>query len=162
MPNYRRLWVQGGTYFFTVNLVDRSRRLLVERIDTLHACVHAVRRDHPFEIVAWVVLPDHLHTLWALPEGDCDFATRWMLIKQGFSRRVTAGERVCASRAGKDERSIWQRRYWEHLIQDDDDLRNHIDYIHFNPVKHGHALKALDWPHSSLHSYVRRGVLPRD
>ena len=160
MSDYRRMWVPGGTYFFTVNLADRSRRLLVERIDALLRSVDAVRRDHPFETVAGVVLPEHLHTIWTLPGQDRDFATRWMLIKQKFSRCVPPGERVSTSRARRTERGIWQRRYWEHLIRDERDLRNHIDYIHFNPVKHGHVARVCDWPHSSFHRFVREGVLP--
>ena len=131
--------VPGGTYFFTVNLADRSSRLLVDRIDALHASVREVRRTRPFENVAWVVLPEHLHAIWRLPAGDADFATRWMRIKQSFSCRIPRGERVSASRLRKGERGLWQRRDWEHSIRDDDDLRHHIDYIHFNPVKHGHA-----------------------
>jgi putative transposase len=125
----------GWRLFFTVNLADRSRCVLVERIDLLRECVHGVRRDHPFEIVAWVVLPEHLHAIWTLPEEDHDFAPRWMLIKQSFSRNLVAREHVSPSRQRKGERGIWQRRYWEHLVRDECDLRNHIDYIHFNPVK---------------------------
>jgi putative transposase len=161
MSDYRRMWVPGGTYFFTVNLADRSRRLLVERVGALFKSVDAVRRDHPFEIVAWVVLPEHLHTIWTLPEEDLDFATRWMLIKQKFSRCVPPGERVSTSRVRKMERGIWQRRYWEHVIRDERGLRNRIDYIHFNPVKHGHVARVADWPHSSFHRFVREDVLPR-
>jgi putative transposase len=154
------MWVPGGTYFFTVNLADRSRRLLVERIDALRTRAHAVCRDHPFETVAWVVLPEHLHTVWTLLEVDRDFATRWMLIKQKFSRRMPPGECVSASRVRKTKRGIWQRRYWEHLIRDEWDLLNHIDYIHFNPVKHRCVSQVRDWPHSSFHRFVREGVLP--
>ena len=160
MPDYRRLWVPGGTYFFTVNMADRSRRLLVERIDALRASVAAVSVAHPFASFAWCVLPDHLHTVWALPPGDPDFATRWMLIKAGFSRRIASDEQVSPSRYKHRERGIWQRRYWEHLIRDERDLRNHIDYIHFNSVKHGYVSQVSDWPHSSFHRFVRDGVLP--
>ena len=94
-----------------------------------------------------------------LPREDADFATRLMLIKQGFSRRVPAGERISASRASKGERGLWQRRYWEHLIRDDADFERHVDYIHFNPVKHGWAQRAADWPHSSIHRLIRDGVI---
>ncbi len=160
MSNYRRMRVPGGTYFFTVNLADRSSRLLVDRIDALHASVLEVRRTRPFEIVAWVVLPDHLHAIWRLPQQDSNFATRWMRIKQSFSRRILRFERVSASRMRKGERGLWQRRYWEHAIHDERDLRNHIDYIHFNPVKHGHAVRASDWLHSSFHRFVQAGLLP--
>ena len=162
MSDYRRLWVPGGTYFFTVNLADRSRRSLVDNIDALRLSVYAIRAAHPFETIAWCVLPDHLHVVWTLPPGDDDFATRWMLIKAQFSRRIENGERLSASRRKHHERGIWQRRYWEHLIRDERDLQNHIDYIHFNPVKHGWAQRPRDWPHSSFHRFVREGGLPAD
>jgi putative transposase len=162
MSEYRRLWVPGGTYFFTVNLANRSGRLLVERFDALRDVVCTVRHAHPFDVVAWVVMPDHLHALWTLPEDDRDFARRWMLIKQGFSRGVPTGERVSASRRRTGERGLWQRRYWEHRIRDERDLRNHIDYIHFNPVKHGLSARVADWPYSSFHRFVRQGRLPAD
>ena len=122
LMRYRRALIPGASYFFTVNLADRSARLLVERIADLREVVRDVRRAHPFEIVAWVVLPDHLHAVWTLPDGDADYATRWGLIKAGFSRRIPKGERIRASRARKGERGIWQRRFWEHLIRDDRDL----------------------------------------
>ena len=159
---YRRAYIPGGTYFFTVNLADRSSRLLVERVDTLRDVVRDVRQRHPFEIVAWVVLPDHIHTIWKLPAGDADFSTRWALIKAGFSRCIAPVENVNRSRATKGERGIWQRRFWEHLIRDEDDLARHVDYIHINPVKHGHTAKASEWPWSSIHRYIRNGTLTAD
>ena len=149
-------------YFFTVNLADRSRRLLVERVDLLRDSVRQVRSAHPFTIVAWVVLPDHLHAVWMLPPDDADFSTRWMLIKAGFSRRVEGGESIRESRRIKGERGIWQRRFWEHQIRDDDDLQRHVDYVHINPVKHGHANRASDWPYSSIHRYIRAGEMAVD
>jgi putative transposase len=106
-----------------------------------------------------VILPDHLHALWVLPPNDADFATRWALIKGGFSRGVPANERIGSSRRSKGERGIWQRRYWEHLIRDDDDYARHVDYIHYNPVKHGHTKRAVDWPHSSIHRFIENGTL---
>jgi putative transposase len=159
---YRRAHAPGGTYFFTVNLAERNRRLLVEHVDTLRDVMRGVRERHPFRIDAIVILPDHLHALWTLPEDDADFAARWSLIKAGFSRRVPPGERVSPSRAGKRERGIWQRRYWEHQIRDDDDYARHVDYIHWNPCKHGHASRPADWPHSSFHRYVEAGILVPD
>jgi REP-associated tyrosine transposase len=159
---YRRAKTSGGTYFFTVNLADRSRRLLVERIDDLRSTVRIVKRRHPFEIVAWVVLPDHLHAIWTLPRGDADFSSRWMLIKAGFSRRIEGGESIRESRRLKGERGIWQRRFWEHQIRNDDDLRRHVDYVHINPVKHGYANCAADWPYSSIHRCIRAGELAAD
>lgn len=110
---YRRADAKGGTYFFTVNHAERQLRLLVDHVAVLRAAVKEVKRRHPFHIDAFVVLPDHLHAIWTLPEGDADFAMRWMLIKAGFSRHIAKGERRNASRIGKGERGIWQRRYWE-------------------------------------------------
>jgi putative transposase len=162
MPECRRLWVPGGTYAFTVNLADRSRRLLSERFDVLHDATCVVRRRHAFEIVAWVVMPNHLHAVWTLPDGDHDFALRWMLIKQRFSRAMPAHERITASRLRKGERGIWQRRYWERLVRNERDMQNCIDYIHFNPVKHGMAARVVDWPYSSFHRFVLNGWLPED
>lgn len=156
------MWVPGGTYFFTVNLLERRRRLLVERIDALGRAFRSTQADRHYTMVACVVLPDHLHCIWTLPEGDADIANRWRQIKSTFSRELPADERRSQRRLAKGERGIWQRRYWEHLIRDERDLRHHIDYIHFNPVKHGHVARVRDWPHSSFHRYVERGLLPGD
>jgi putative transposase len=162
MPNYRRVRVPGGTYFFTVNLLERRRSLLVERISDLRAAFLTAHRARPFEVIAIVVLPDHLYCLWRLPEGDTDNVNRWAQIKSGFSRRIPAVERRSAVRLARRERGIWQRRYWEHLIEDDDDLRHHVDYIHYNPVKHGHVRRVCDWPYTSFHRWVRDGRYPMD
>jgi putative transposase len=162
MANYRRNFAVGGTYFFTVNLADRRRTLLTEHIGLLRASFRSVRARHPFTIEAAVILPEHLHTIWTLPDGDADFATRWRLIKSTFSRNLAPREAVSASRAAKSERGIWQRRYWEHTVRDDDDFARHLDYIHFNPVKHGHAARVHDWPYSSFHRWVRLGAYPKD
>ena len=136
MTDYRRNFISGGTFFFTVNLAERHLRLLTEHVEKLRTAFRETRQRHPFEIDAIVVLPDHLHALWTLPEGDWDFATRWQLIKAAFSRGLPTGERVSRSRAAKGERGIWQRRYWEHTIRDANDFARHVDYIHINPVKH--------------------------
>ena len=162
MPNYRRAWVPGGTYFFTVNLLERRRTLLVDRVDVLRHSFAAARAARPFDIIAIVILPDHLHCVWQLPPGDDDHATRWRHIKTAFVKQVPCDERRSLRRHIKAERGIWQRRYWEHLIRDERDLRNHIDYIHFNPVKHRYVSQVRDWPHSSFHRFVREGVLPID
>ena len=121
-----------------------------------------VKQAHPFEIVAWVVLPEHTHAVWSLPLGDSDYSMRWNQIKGGFSRRITKGERLSKSRSAKRERGIWQRRFWEHLIRDDHDLERHVNYVHYNPVKHGHAGRALDGPFSPFHRFVRCRWLPAD
>jgi putative transposase len=159
---YRRTRVAGGTYFFTVNLAERSRTLLVDHVEELRESVRVVRQNHPFVALAWVVLPDHMHAVWELPEGDGDCATRWMLIKSGFSRGIPKMEWVKESRRKKGERGLWQRRFWEHLILDAEDLQRHVDYAHFNPVKHGYVKRASDWPYSSIHRYIRRGWLADD
>lgn len=159
---YRRTHLPGGTYFFTVNLAERSGTLLVDRIEDLRRAVRVVKERHSFEIVAWVVLPDHLHAICTLPAGDGDCATRWMLIKSRFTRCIEKGERVRASRLRKRERGIWQRRFWEHVITTEESLPRHVDYVHINPVKHGHAMRASEWPYSSIHGYVRRGWVPED
>jgi putative transposase len=162
MTNYRRNPIPGGSYFFTVTLDDRCSRLLIDHIDVLRAAFRHVLARHPFTVAAIVVLPDHLHAIWTLPEQDADFALRWRLIKSGFSRALPGGEPVSRSRAEKGERGIWQRRYWEHTLRDDSDVERHFDYIHYNPVKHGHVHQACDWPYSSFHRMVRLGVYPRD
>jgi putative transposase len=161
MRRYIRANIPGATYFFTVALEDRRARWLVEHVDLLRDSVAQVKARHPFTIDAMVVLPDHLHALWTLPPDDADFATRWMLTKQGFARRLRAAVDLQA-RGVKGERVLWQRRYWEHLVRDDEDFARHVDYIHFNPVKHGHVGRAVDWPHSSFHRHVRQGTLPAD
>ena len=159
---YRRAQVNGGAYFFTVNLAERRQSLLVEYIDVLRKVVGMVKERHPFTIDAMVILPEHLHAVWTLPPGDDDYPRRWMLIKTGFSRHIPHGERRSASRASKGERGIWQRRYWEHLIRDEGDFARHVDYIHFNPVKHGHVSRAANWPYSSIHRCIEAGMIGRD
>jgi putative transposase len=162
MTNYRRYRVKGRTYFFTVNLLERKRRLLTEHIDTLRDAFRTVKQAHPFQLDAIVILPDHLHCLWTLPEGDDDFSLRWRQIKSAFSRAIETGERRSKSRKAKHERGIWHRRFWEHVIRDERDYAKHVDYIHFNPVKHGYVDKVKAWPYSSFHRFVRLGVYPVD
>jgi putative transposase len=163
MTDYRRPKSPGATWFFTVNLAERhGNRLLVERIDLLRQVFREVKAHHPFAIDAVVVLPEHLHCLWTLPVDDADFATRWALIKAGFSRQIPAGEGRSPSRVVRGERGIWQRRYWEHRIRDERDFERHVDYIHWNPVKHGWVKRVVDWPHSSFHRFVRQGLYPAE
>jgi putative transposase len=162
MPNYRRVWVSGGTYFFTVNLLERRRTLLVDRIDALRASFRVVHARRPFQMIAAVVLPDHLHCIWKLPADDADNATRWRHIKRLFAHSVEAAERRSDTRIARKERGIWQRRFWEHLIRDEADLCHHIDYVHINPVKHRLVPRVTDWPWSTFHRYVRAGILPAD
>jgi len=162
MTNYRRNFVPAGSYFFTVNLAERNSRLLTDNIEELRAAFRYARARHSFTIDAIVVLPDHLHAIWTLPEGDADFAMRWRIIKAVFSRSLPAREQISQSRLRKGERGIWQRRYWEHTLRDERDVARHVDYIHFNPVKHNLVTKVKDWPHSSFHRMVRLGVYPED
>jgi putative transposase len=159
---YRRANVEGGTYFFTVNLADRNSDLLTEQIDDLRGVMAKVKQAHPFTLLALVVLPEHLHAIWRLPPGDADYPLRWSLIKSGFSRQQDRGERIGSSRRSKRERGVWQRRYWEHKIHDEADLARHVDYIHFNPVKHGWVSNTVDWPHSTIHAYIERGLVTPD
>lgn len=163
MPDYRRVWHPGGTYFFTVNLLRRGgNRLLILHIEHLRSVVAQVRKAHPFRIHAWVVLPDHLHAIIELPEGDVDYATRWRLIKMGFSKGIPNDEYRTRIRERRGERGIWQRRYWEHLIRDEQDYRAHRDYVHINPLKHGLVERVADWPYSTFHRLVENGIYPED
>jgi putative transposase len=162
MPNYRRANAGGGTYFFTVNLADRNSRLLVEQIGLLRTAFQSVKNALPFRTQAIVVLPEHLHAIWTLPEGDADFSTRWKRIKATFSASLPPGQRRSTSRGNKAERGIWQRRFWEHLIRDERDFSAHVEYIHYNPVKHGHVRAVAHWEHSSFHAYCRRGTYAVD
>jgi putative transposase len=162
MPNYRRHQVPGATYFFTVNLHDRREDLLVAQIDTLRAVVRDVKRRQPFHIDAWVVLPEHMHCLWTLPEGDTNYSTRWKNIKARFARAQPATEYRTPTRIRRDERGIWQRRFWEHTIRDEADYAAHVDYVHYNPVKHGLVKTVAEWPYSTFHHYVAMGIYQPD
>lgn len=162
MTHYRRNWILGGTYFFTVVAANRASAPLVDHINDLRLAFRTVRAELPFEIDAIVILPDHLHTLWTLPQRDSDYAVRWKKIKAVFSKCMPDNESRSASRVAKGERGIWQRRYWEHTIRDENDLRAHCDYIHFNPVKHGYVRAACDWPHSTFRQYADTGTYPMD
>ena len=161
--DYRRAWHPGGTYFFTVNLLQRQGNdLLTRNIGLLRNVVKAVRRRHPFKIHGWVVLPEHLHCVIELPPGDADYATRWRLIKMEFSKALPRTERLSAVRARRGERGVWQRRYWEHLIRDERDYRAHMDYVHINPVKHGLVKAVADWPYSTFRRLVAEGIYPEN
>ena len=163
MPNYRRYRMAGGTYFFTVNLLERyPNDLLVRGIDALRSAVRGVLKTRLFHIDAWVVLPDHLHCIWTLPPDDSDVTTRWRSIKQTFSKTLPAVERRSDVRVARGERGIWQRRFWEHVIRDEADYAAHMDYVHINPLKHGHVARVADWPYSSFHRLVEAGVYAPD
>ena len=161
MVNYRRNRIPGGTYFFTVTLADRRSTFLIDKIDLLRTAIQRVKSQRPFQIGAMVVLPDHLHAVWTLPQDDDDYPSRWRSIKSVFTQQtVKAGHHVSRNRKG--EYRLWQRRYWEHTITDEADLQRHVDYIHYNPVKHSLVSRVVDWPYSSFHRYVRRGWLNED
>lgn len=161
MPDYRRARVPGGTYFFTVNLQERTGNdLLIREIDLLRKAIRRVRSLHPFQIDAWVVLPEHMHAVWTLPSGDHDFSLRWRLLRSLFTRQLPCTESNSMVRQARGERGIWQRRYWVHLIRDERDYAAHVDYVHVNPVKHGLVKAAAAWSYSTFHHYVRQGVYP--
>lgn len=161
MVRYRRNVLPGGTFFFTVTLADRRSSLLVDHISALRSAFRVARNERPFAIDAVVVLPDHLHVVMTLPPDDADFSGRWRRIKGHFSSQLIAAG-VPLARHANGDLSLWQRRFWEHTIRDDVDFARHVDYIHFNPVKHGLVSRVRDWPHSSFHAYVRQGLLPED
>lgn len=159
MSDYRRCLIPGGCYFFTVNLLQRyPNDLLIRHIGILRDVVRNVRFTKPFFINAWVVMPDHMHCIWTLPQGDSGFSARWRLIKSHFSKGLPAIERRSTSRLAKNERGIWQRRFWEHVIRDEHDFEVHMNYIHYNPVKHGYVRRVIDWPYSTFHRAVERGI----
>ncbi|MGE0750281.1 MAG: transposase [Variibacter sp.] len=161
MVQYRRNLVSGGTYFFTVVLADRTSSLLVDHVGDLRTAFRVARQERRFTIDAIAILPDHLHAIWTLPSEDSDFSGRWKRIKAYFTHRlIAAGVPVKKHRNG--EYALWQRRFWEHTIRNEADFERHVDYVHFNPVKHGLVSRVCDWPHSSFHLYVRRGMMPID
>ncbi len=162
--NYRRAIIPGGVFFFTVVTYNRRNLLAgAEQVDLLREAFRYTMQHHPFQIDACVVLPDHLHAIWSLPEGDHDFSLRWRLIKSYFSHRLPEKPAITsASRATKHEQSVWQRRFWEHLIRDADDYERHLNYLHYNPVKHGLASSPMFWQYSSFRHWVDKGFYPAD
>ena len=157
---YRRVFQAGATYFFTLVVHERAKLFADEsNIARWRAAVDKVRRRRPFEIEAEVILPDHVHMLWTMPTGDADYATRIRLVKTSFTKSLgLIGSVANKSRAQKGEREVWQRRYWEHTIRDERDFQMRLDYIHYNPVKHGIVSRAADWPHSTFQAWVKKGA----
>ena len=150
---YRRAQIEGGTFFFTVVTYRRARIFAtVENIDLLRQSFKEVTKDHPFSIDAFILLPDHLHCLRTLPPGDCDFSSRWRLIKSAFSRKCRNEFKPPRSpaRLKKKEQALWQRRFWEHVIRNKEDYTRHVEYIHYNPVKHGLVIAPGDWQYSAF------------
>ena len=158
MVRYRRNFLPGGTFFFTVALADRRSTLLTDHISILRQAFRKARAERPFDIDAIVILPDHLHTIVTLPEGDSDFPHRWRRIKTIFTRGALYQDETIPPRDNTG-RALWQRRFWEHTITDESDFARHVDYIHINPVKHGLVSNPLDWPHSSLHRFLRQSIV---
>ena len=161
--HYRRSHLTGGCFFFTLVTYRRQKILTIdENITRLRAAMKKEMGTRPFSIDAIVILPDHMHTIWNLPAGDSDYSTRWRNIKRYFSIGcVGANSDTSVSRQKKREKNIWQRRFWEHAIRDENDWRRHIDYIHFNPVKHGYVPSANEWPYSSFGRCVDKGWYDR-
>jgi putative transposase len=166
MSNYRRLRISGGSYFFTLSLYDRRSAVLTDApvLAALRAAIVQTRGTRPWTIDAWVLLPDHLHCIWTLPPGDTDYSARWSAIKRLTSQavRLPQAQPASASRLRRRESNLWQRRFWEHCIRDEEDFARHLDYVHWNPVKHGLVARAADWPWSSLHRWIGLGVYPAD
>jgi len=153
MVAYRRNFTPGASYFFTVTLRDRTSSLLVDYVDDLRAATRSVKSDRPFDIDAIVVMPEHLHAIWTLPPYDADYSIRWREIKTRFARQIPRHQY---------EGGVWQARFSEHTLRDQSDMENHIDYIHYNPVKHGYVDNVVDWPYSSFHRHVRQGMCDSD
>ena len=152
MSNYRRVYLPGGVYFFTVVTLNRVPIFINEdRVEALRQAFRKVMAARPFEIDALVVLPEHLHCIWRLPEGDADYSSRWREIKKAVSRQIGM------STNARNERMVWQRRFWEHAIRDEEDWRRHMDYIHYNPVKHGLANRPGEWAWSSFCNAASKG-----
>ncbi|WP_079203308.1 transposase [Pseudomonas sp. CC6-YY-74] len=167
MPDYRRASVPGGSYFFT--LVTARRQPILTRRDirqALREAIEVVRSTQPLRIDAWVLLPDHLHRIWTLPPGHADFSNRWRLLKRHVTHacgdRYNRVDRMTNRRAGKGQGTLWQQRFWEHLIGDEADFARHFAYLHGNPIKHGLLKRVQDWPWSSFHRWVGPGVYPLD
>lgn len=166
MSNYRRANIAGATYFFS--LVSYRRRPIFTREKirlALRIAIEKTREKHPFTIDAWVLLPDHMHCIWTMPEGDSNFSKRWSMIKRLLTQQCGeefSPKEVSLSRKNRNESGLWQRRFWEHQIRDELDYSRHVDYLHWNPVKHGHVERVVDWPYSSFHRFVKAGRLPED
>ena len=161
MVAYRRNRTCGACYFFTATLRDRNSRHLTNHIDLLRESIRRIRAERPFTLDAIVILPEHLHSLWTLPPEDADYSGRWRAIKSAFTRALVK-QGIHIAQDHRSEYKLWHRRFWEHTIRNERDYAAHVDYIHFNPVKHGHVSRVIDWPYSSFHRYVKRGLLPAD
>lgn len=153
MVAYRRNRVQGACYFFTVNVKNRRLNLLTDHIDELRLAFKETQEKYPFNIIAIVILPDHIHAIWRLPAGDDDYSGRWKSLKANFTHKLQY--KLTLRKNARGEYGIWQSRFWEHTIRDEQDMQRHIDYIHYNPVKHGYCQQVNEWQYSSFHHYVQ-------
>jgi putative transposase len=165
MTDYRRAKFEGGYYFFTVVTYNRLAFLTSDCARScLRQAIEKAKKQNYFEVIAFCLLPEHLHCVWKLPDGDDDYSIRWSRIKSGFTSLYLKSGGIEGtqnpSRTAKRERGIWQRRFWEHLIRDEKDLQRHVDYIHYNPLKHELVEHVEDWPWSSYHRYVLRNNYP--
>ena len=161
MVDYRRNYIKGGTYFFTLTLASRQSQLLLKHIDLLRSAMKQVKNENSYKTKAIVVLPDHIHVIWELPDGDDNYSMRWRKIKRYFTiGLIKTGLPLLKNRHG--EYNVWQRRFWEHTVKNDRDFEVHVNYIHYNPVKHGYVKRVIDWPFSSFHGYVKRNILTKD
>ena len=157
MVKYRRLRIQGGIYFFTATLRDRKSKLLITHVKLLTQAMREVQEKWAFKTIALVILPDHLHVVWQLPYDDNNFSIRWMKIKSKFTKSlIKAGIKIKKNHRG--EYALWQSRFWEHAIRDERDYENHVNYIHYNPVKHQLVKRVRDWPYSTFHKYVKNQI----
>ncbi|STX28479.1 Transposase and inactivated derivatives [Legionella beliardensis] len=161
MVNYRRSTAPGGVFFFTVTLQDRKSNLLVENIHLLREAIGKVRTEQFFQIKAYVILPEHLHMIWQLPIGDSDYSQRWKKIKTLFAKSLHKSG-LPLIKTKHNEFCLWQRRFWEHTIKDEADFINHVNYIHYNPIKHGLVKSLHHWPYSSFHHYVKKGIISKN
>jgi putative transposase len=167
MPQYLLAWVPGGTFFLTIVTFERRQIFnQPQECRILGKAVNQVRGDYPFSLDAWVLMPDHLHVIWTLPKGDINYGKRVGLVKAYFSKAARTWfhdeSKMNPSRRDRRETTIWQRRFWEHTIRDEEDLARHFDYLHYNPVKHGLVQRVRDWPYSSFHRLVKEGIYPND
>ena len=158
MVHYRRSRTKGGVFFLTIVLRNRKSDLLVRHIDILKKSLSSIQKKYPFKNLAYVILPEHMHVLWELPVDDSDYSMRVRLLKNKFSKDLKTKNHF----PGNNNDSVWQSRFWEHTIKNNDDFENHVNYIHYNPLKHGYVNRAKNWPHSSFHSYVKMGMLSAD
>ncbi|OOF46406.1 REP-associated tyrosine transposase [Rodentibacter trehalosifermentans] len=162
MSFYRRNYIKGGTFFFTVKLADPKSHLLIEHIDLLREAYQFVKQKYPFKTEAICILPNHIHCIWTLPENDSNYSLRLRLLKTRFSSHFKAKNNLSPSKQRRKEKGIWQRRFYEHTIRDDKDFENCVNYIHYNPVKHGWVEKVKDWQFSTFHQYVKNKIYPEN